>query len=154
FALFEQGVTALGRGGAWVAGANDASAVFFNPAALAGLPHAEIRLEPSAIVFKDTFEGADPYPGYGVSAETRQKFFPMPVAYASRPLSERAVVGLGLSAPFGLETDWTADSTFAGRFLSRRARIEQVVASAALGAALSPRWRAGAAFNVSFSKVV
>jgi long-chain fatty acid transport protein len=39
FALFEQGAAALGRGGAFVAGVNDASANFFNPAGLAFSPN-------------------------------------------------------------------------------------------------------------------
>lgn len=154
FALFEQGAPAMGRAGAYVAGASNPSAVFFNPAALAGIKGTRVGLTPSLIFFNESFAGTDPYPGYGTGGETVHKGFPLPAAYLTHAFSERMSGGIGFTTPFGLETDWRESPDFPGRFLSQRARIERLDLSAALGAALSPTWRVGGAVNLGISRVI
>jgi long-chain fatty acid transport protein len=154
FALFEQGAAAIGRGGACAAGVDDPSAVFFNPAALAGLPGTQLSISPSVILFDDSFAGVDPYPGYGVQEKTDLKAFPIPSVYASRSLVSGVTGALGVFAPFGLDTDWTNRSNFSGRFVAWRSRIEQIDAAAALGVEVTPKVRLGAALDLTFSKVL
>lgn len=153
FALFEQGAAAIGRGGAYVAGANDPSALFYNPAALAGIPGTQIYAAPSLIFFDDSYAGEPPYPGYGATGETAAEKFLIPAFYASHELAKGLTAAAGVSAPFGLQTDWTASPQFAGRFLSQLARVEQVDGNAALAAEVCPGFRLGAALNVSATKV-
>lgn len=154
FALFEQGAPAMGRAGAYVAGASNPSAVFFNPAALAGVKGTRVGLTPSLIFFNESFAGSDPYPGYGTTGETAHRGFPLPAAYLSHEFSDRVTGGLGFTAPYGLETDWRDSPNFPGRFLSQRARIERLEVSGALGVELSPALRVGGALNMGISRVI
>ncbi|HVP37625.1 MAG TPA: outer membrane protein transport protein [Candidatus Saccharimonadales bacterium] len=154
FALFEQGAAAIGRGGAYAAGADDPSALFYNPAALAGLDGSQLSVSPTLLFFDDSFAGAAPYPGFDVREETDRKAFPLPCVYASQRLQRRVTGAVGLFAPFGLETDWTNSADFSGRFVAWRSRIEQYDGAAALAAELSPRVRVGAALDLAFSKIL
>jgi long-chain fatty acid transport protein len=154
FALFEQGVVALGRGGAAVAGPSNPASVFYNPATLAGVHGTRVGITPSVIFFDNSYAGEGPYPGPGAHGETPTKAFPIPAVYLAHELASGLTSGFGLSAPFGLETDWRDSPSFPGRFLSQRARIEQVLASAALGWQANPRVRLGASIGVTSSKVI
>ncbi|MBI5836909.1 MAG: outer membrane protein transport protein [Candidatus Eisenbacteria bacterium] len=154
FALFEQGAAAIGRGGAFAAGVDDPSALFYNPAALAGLDGTQLLLSPSLILFDDSFSGVDPYPGYGVEESTAQKAFPLPSFYLSRGITRGVTAAVGLTVPFGLQTDWTNSRTFSGRFVAWNSRIEQIDASAGLAAEVAPRFRLGASLNMTWSKIL
>jgi long-chain fatty acid transport protein len=154
FALFEQGAAAMGRGGAFVASASDASALFYNPAGLAGLAGTRVLLSPSLILFDDSFAGTAPYPGYGVASHTATRAFPLPAFYVSHEMGPRSTLAAGVTAPFGLETDWTRDPAFAGRFLATRSRVQQIDASLGAGVSASGSLQLGAAANLSFSKIL
>jgi hypothetical protein len=67
FAIFEQGAKSMGFGGAFVAQANDPSAIFHNAAGIAFLKGNQIHLGGTAIAPKTDFTGADPYPGAGIT---------------------------------------------------------------------------------------
>src|SRR6266850_3822824 len=84
YAIYEQGAAVLGMAGAGVASVSDASALFFNPAALARLEGSRLLVGGSVLSPVTSFAGMDPYPGYGVTEEMeRQHFFP-PTLYFSR----------------------------------------------------------------------
>jgi long-chain fatty acid transport protein len=154
FSLFEQGAAAIGRGGACAAGVDDPSALFYNPAALAGLPGTRLSLSPSLILFDDSFAGVAPFPGYGVTEKTDLKTFLLPSMYLSHRLVRGVTGAVGVFAPFGLETDWTNNAKFSGRFDAWRTRVEQIDAAAAVGVEVTPKLRLGAALNLTFSKVL
>ena len=78
--------------GAATASVNDASAVFFNPAAMTRLEGTRIYVGGSASQPVTSFAGSDPNPGYGVTEEmVQQAFFP-PTLYATHRLAK----GLGV----------------------------------------------------------
>jgi long-chain fatty acid transport protein len=154
FALFEQGAAVMGRAGACAAGVDDPSALFYNPAALAGLQGTRLSISPSLILFDDSFAGVAPFPGYGVSEKTDLKTFPLPSVYLSHRLTRGVTGAVGVFAPFGLETDWTNNTRFSGRFVAWRSRIEQIDAAAALGVEVAPMLRLGAALDLTVSKVL
>jgi long-chain fatty acid transport protein len=127
FAINEQSSKAMGMANAFVAQADDPSAIFFNAGGLAFLD--KVAGQVGATYITDTranFRGANPFPGEGVTAsEKRLQVFP-PHAYAVWPINPTWKVGLGIETPFGLQTRWNNPDTFAGRYLSTLAAIRDV----------------------------
>lgn len=105
FGFYEQGAKASGQSGAWVARADDASANWYNPAALANLEGREVQfgfnyLQPG----NDTHFSPTALPGVTIDA------VPNGVApahfYFSQKINDRVAWGVGLNSPFGLVTEW------------------------------------------------
>ncbi|HKI85838.1 MAG TPA: outer membrane protein transport protein, partial [Thermoanaerobaculia bacterium] len=119
FSIFEQGAKAMGMGGAFVAQADDGSALFYNPGGLAFFDHNLYSVGVTYITTsKANFRGADPFPGASARGEQNSlQAFP-PHAYWIHPMTQRVKFGLALNSPFGLTTDWKNPNQWAGRFLS------------------------------------
>lgn len=138
FSLSEQSVSSLGSayaGGA--AQAEDASTLFFNPAGIALLNQGELQLGAELVVPSATFhnEGSHyelpgtPFNGLplsgndggdaGVAHVLPNIYLTQPV-FRNRPYGDLSV-GVGLSVPFGLETDY--DPNWVGRYSSLRTKL-------------------------------
>jgi long-chain fatty acid transport protein len=126
FLLFEQGVKGLGNafaGGAAVA--EDPSTIFYNPAGLTRLPGSQFALAGYYIAPQAKFDdkgstvspvlpvvGGTPLTGgdggdAGVSAVIGNFYY-------AQEITQKFHVGLGLTVPFGLETDYNRD--WVGRY--------------------------------------
>src|SRR6266566_8371619 len=111
FGIYEQGTCAMGRAGAGVAApCPDGSAMFFNPAGLAGLTGGHVTVGVTLIdiqggftddVFQQHTSLDDPLIG-------------VPQLYVSYGATSKLGIGVGLFAPYGLETRWPM--AFDGRF--------------------------------------
>lgn len=106
FRLSEQDAKANGMGNSFVAAADNAAAVWYNPAALTGLGKTSLSLGTVMV-----------YPGIkhrytGGSDEAKKTLHLPPHFYAARRLNEKCALGFGFNTPFGLSTDWgTASRT-------------------------------------------
>ena len=133
FQLMEQNASGLGNAYAGqAAAAENASTIFFNPAGMSLLPGAQITgsinlIRPSA---KFTDSGASRSPigggtaapaGGGNGSDAGGLNF-VPDAYFSYQLSPSIWAGVGISAPFGLKTEY--DSNFIGRFQSQKTQLK------------------------------
>jgi long-chain fatty acid transport protein len=104
FGYYEQGAKASGQAGAWVARADDASANWYNPAALVHLTGREVQfgfnyLQPG----NDTqFSPA----GSGVSIDAVANGTSPAHFYFSQKINDKVAWGVGLNNPFGLVTQW------------------------------------------------
>ncbi|KAA0259403.1 transporter [Deferribacter autotrophicus] len=105
FQINEQGAKALGMGGAFVAQANDPSAVYFNPAGITQLENMQISLGVSPIHPYATFKSDTT----GKSTDAEDKTFYIPNFYATLKLSDKLATGLGVFSNFGLSTEWPDD---------------------------------------------
>jgi long-chain fatty acid transport protein len=123
FSIYEQGAKATGMGGAFVATADDPSAIFYNVAGIAQQRHFSIMTGATVINFSNQFEGDpnDPFTA-GVTAEYRAHTFVIPNFYATVPIGTNLTFGLGVFTPFGLRTNW--EKPFPGRFISSDANIK------------------------------
>jgi len=120
FGLIEQSVTGLGRafaGGAAVA--KDASTLYYNPAGLTNLEHSELDMGINFLAPKIEYSDAGstsalaaPLSG-GDDGDVANNAF-LPNLYYSKPISETLHIGIGVTAPFGLVTDY--DDTWKGRY--------------------------------------
>jgi long-chain fatty acid transport protein len=111
FQLLEQNVSGLGNGYAGSAAvAENASTIFYNPAGMTQLKDREISVGVAAIgpSFKFSNNGSSPSPFMGNSnGGDAGSWAAVPNAYLSWALNKDLYVGVGLSAPFGLKTEYS-----------------------------------------------
>ena len=119
FAIVEQSVSGLGTAFSSGAAATDASTVFFNPAGMLLLEGQQVTagvhfIFPSA-KFKqkkgENFMGA---PLSGSDGGNGGETAVVPNFYYTNKLSDKVAIGLGITAPFGLRTDYS--KTWVGRY--------------------------------------
>ncbi len=99
FRLADQSASAAAMGNAFVAVANDASAVWYNPAAIVNLEGTQISAGSVMIypLIKHEYSGG--------SDESEKILHIPPHFYATHKYNESISLGLGINAPFGLSTD-------------------------------------------------
>jgi len=152
YSIYEQGAAALGMAGAATASVNDASAVFFNPAAMTRLDGTRFYVGASALQPVTKFTGQDPYPGADGSAEmARQTFYP-PTVYATHSWKKGFAVGAGFNSPFGLGVEWDPE-TFLGSYLVTKADLKALNASLCLAYAPNTMWSFAAGGDVMWARV-
>ncbi len=102
------GTFGLGRSGGRVAQVDDASAVQHNPANLTDLKAPELAYEQGLVYAKVDYTSPT-----GLSAETREPWKILPAVFAAWPIENSPwAVGLGVTAPFGLSTEWSETGYF------------------------------------------
>jgi long-chain fatty acid transport protein len=135
FQLVEQNGSGLGNAYAGqAAGVANASAVFFNPAALTDLEGRQFLISVSPVgvssQFTDSGSGrptlgpvAIPVPLGGGGGDAGG-WIPVPNAYLSWKAASRLWLGFGVNVPFGLKTEWEAD--WVGRFHAVKSEVQTV----------------------------
>jgi long-chain fatty acid transport protein len=156
FQLVEQNASGLGNAFAGqAAGVQDASAVFFNPAALTSLEGTQlvISVEPIGVGTDFTDQGSTrpSVPGLtfpvplGGNGGDAGGWIPVPNAYLSLQVASQWWVGLGVNVPFGLETDWESD--WVGRFHAVKSKVETLNINPTVAVKLSESFSLGAGVN-------
>jgi long-chain fatty acid transport protein len=125
FALVEQNASGLGNAYAGqAASAQDASTIFFNPAGMTLLPDRQLVLAGHLIKPQAEFSGSvSPAIGGGDGGDAGDLAF-VPNAYYAQRVAPGVSVGLGLTAPFGLKTEY--DSTWMGRTQAIESELKTV----------------------------
>lgn len=131
FQLMEQNASGLGNAYAGqAAAAENASTIFFNPAGMTRLPGRQISgainlIRPSS-EFRNsgtsTAPGGQPSPG-GNGGDAGD-WAAVPNGYMSWQIDPKLWVGVGISVPFGLATEY--DRGWFGRFQSQKAEIKTI----------------------------
>lgn len=129
FALIEQ---SSGLGNAFAGGAaaaEDATTIFFNPAGMSRLKGKQMTLAGSLIQpsakFTDTGSvAATAQSSKGGDGGDAGSLALVPNTYMMMELEPALRFGLGINAPFGLQTEY--DSTWVGRFQAIKSRIETI----------------------------
>jgi long-chain fatty acid transport protein len=148
-----QGSRAMSLGGAFTAMADDASAVYWNPAGLARLKRAQVYGGISPSLTNLEFAGVAPYPGYEVLERWRENVLLPPHLFAAIPLRNGLVGGIGVYSPAWFESDWQRPESFAGRFLGTETDIRSVVVNPSIGFTAKPLLMVGAGASLVFSDV-
>lgn len=136
FSIFENGVRAAGMGGAFVAIANDGSALFYNPAGIAFQPGMRMQMDGLGVIglFR-TFPSSTPpgtvVPDKGYNLNTKPHLIPVASLYLTKSISPKLAFGFGMFAPFGLSANATTfqDSDpknlkYVGRYAGTRASLQ------------------------------
>lgn len=110
-------------GGAFVATADDPSAIFYNVAGIAQQRHTSFLAGGTLINFSNEFKGDPNDPlTVGTTGQYRKHTFVPPNAYLIVPVGSNLTFGLGIFTPFGLRTNWA--EPWVGRFVSRDANVK------------------------------
>jgi long-chain fatty acid transport protein len=156
FAIMEQGGKELGQA---FAGATtnieDASSVFFNPGALGQIHGRLVSLAGHLVLLSPTFDddgsrsatGARLSGGEGGDAG---ELTIIPNLYYAHELTPRLVFGLGLSVPFGVNTEYDPD--WKGRYHAIDTELTTVNLSPALAVRLNDRLSLGAGIDVQYMR--
>ena len=109
FGLLDQDAFATGRGDAFVATADNASAIYYNPAGIAQLTNSNVRAGLNSVYYEPTYQP----PNSGRTYYSSANFAYLPqlfYAYTAKgaPLS----CGLGIYAPYGGNMSWPQDTGF------------------------------------------
>jgi len=153
YGIYEQGAAALGMAGAQTASVHDASAAFYNPAALVRLDGKQLYLGGTWLNTNNSFAGIDPYPGFGVSEEMEAgNFFP-PTLYWTNHFAKRWAYGVSVNAPFGLGISWKNPETFTGRDRVTEASLQGLNGGLNLAWAATDRLSFAAGFNTILAGV-
>jgi long-chain fatty acid transport protein len=128
FALIELG---SGLGNAYAGGAavaEDATTIYYNPAGMSRLSGTQISvggsfIQPSAKFSNTTSTGAALQTAGGNGGDAGSLAF-VPNAYLSMEVNPKMRIGLGINAPFGLQTQY--DANWMGRFQAIKSKLQAV----------------------------
>jgi len=148
FGIYEQGTCAMGRAGTGVAApCTDGSAIFFNPAGLAGLTGGRATLGVTLLDVQGGFTD-------DISRQTTKLDDPLlaiPQIYAAYGVTPKLGVGIGLFAPYGLQTRWPL--TFDGRFAGYDNILRSVYIQPTVAYQVTPWLSLGGGLDIVLGKV-
>ena len=139
FGVYEHNTCAMGRAG--VTAANpcaDGSAIYFSPAGLAGLTGTRLSAGVTLIGAHGSF--TDDF--LGNKDDLKNPLIPVPSLYVTHAFSPKLTAGIGVYAPYGLETKWDS-ANFPGRFLGYNTIIRSIYIQPTIGYQVGPKLKFG-----------
>jgi long-chain fatty acid transport protein len=137
FSVAEQGARASSMGTAFIAQADDGSALFYNPAGIAFQSGRAMQMDSAVVVglFRFTpssVPDGQVVPANGYSGAIKPHFIPLASLYLTQQYNDKITFGFGMFTPFGLAANFTNfnDSDpnltkFVGRFAGTRAGLQE-----------------------------
>src|SRR5438309_7636835 len=148
FGIYEQGTCAMGRAGAGVAApCSDGSAMFFNPAGLAGLTRGHLTI---GVTLLDV-QGGFTDDVFQQKTKLDDPLLAIPQVYISYAATPKLGIGVGLFAPYGLETRWPL--SFDGRFTGYDNIIRTIYIQPTAAYQVTPWLSLGAGLDIVDGKV-
>jgi long-chain fatty acid transport protein len=150
FALLEQNASGLGNAYAGSAAVvEDASTIFFNPAGMTLLPGAQVVLAGAGIDLSAKFSGTAtnnfPIPlGSGQGGDAGS-WSVVPSFYLAAPIGEKLALGVGVSVPFGLKTEY--DDNWVGRYQGIKSDVKTINVNPSIAYRITPTISLGAGVN-------
>lgn len=119
FRLAEQDAKATGMGNSFVAVADNASAVWYNPAAITDLEGTNVSLGTVMVLPSMEHKNTD-----GTTDKIEETTHIPPHFYATRKINDSMSLGLGVNAPFGLSTEW--EKTSATKNVATKSEVKAI----------------------------
>ena len=149
FQINEHGARAMGLGGAFTAIANDASAIYWNNAGMTQLSGTNFMLGTALIAPNSEFRGVTP--AVNKSYMKSQVFFPSHL-FITHAINNSFSLGIGLTTPFGLGTEWNAG--WVGRYLALETKLTTFWVPVTAAYKVLDNLSIGASFVYSFADVL
>lgn len=150
----DPGVKALGMAGAVVARADDPTAGFSNPGALALIDKGKLTTGSSGVDFNEVqFQGSSPGLGAGTAAQQEKLIVPLPHAFTLAKLGKYFKVGAGAYTPFAFKTSWADPDAFAGRSIATSGQLQSYDANTNVAVKLGKKLGLGAGLIYRSSKL-
>ncbi len=138
---------ALGKGSAFVAQADNPSAVYYNPAGLTQLKERYVSLGYVLELPQNSFK-----PLSGDEVEMQGQYFLIPNFYLVDNFGFKDFrFGLGVTAPYGLGTDWSHDSF--SRLVATESDLEIMDLNPTVAYRVNDKFSVGAGINYSVSHI-
>ncbi|MBN1971674.1 MAG: outer membrane protein transport protein [Candidatus Delongbacteria bacterium] len=150
FQINEHGAKAMAMGNAFTAVANDASAVYFNPAGICFLGDSKIMGGFSIIKPEATFRGPLPYSIDEYKLE-EQYFNPINFYYTTQ-LNEDFAFGFAVNNPFGMGTKWEED--WVGKYLAIETELRTFFFTPAVSFKIYENFSFGASISYVYADVL
>ncbi len=141
--LPNQDALATARGNAFVATADSAAAVHYNPAGLTQLRLPEAQVGVYAIVLGNEAHVA------GQSSEAKSELQAAPHIYYGHPVNDRISFGFGINSPFGLGTEWGENTPFST--VVTEARLIYASATPAVAVKITDTFSVGASMSLNYA---
>lgn len=155
FQINENSASSLGN--AFAAGAaftDDASAMWWNPAALSQFSRAQVVGAFHIITPSIKFDNNASLPAtnqpLGGNGGNAGGVNVVPNMYLSVPISQQLTFGLGINAPFGLTTEY--DDGWIGRYQALKSQIQTLNVNPVLSWKVSPQFAVGVGVNYQYLK--
>jgi long-chain fatty acid transport protein len=148
FRLADMDAYATGRANAFTATADNASAIYYNPAGITQLDELSVRLGAYGIGIEDTFEAEAEA---AEDLETANELQGTPSLYvAYHPGKEPIAMGIGVYSPYGLGNEWPEEAPF--RNIGLRGRIAYVTVNPVVALQVSRTFSVAAGFTVNYAQ--
>lgn len=141
--LPNQDAFATAKGNAFVATADNASAVFYNPAGLTQLDSDQALIGAYSIMLGNRAEVA------GKKYKAKSELQVAPHIFYAKPYSERLTFGFGLNSPFGLGSDWDRNTNFSPAVTETRLMF--LSGTAAAGYKITDELSIGGSLSVNYA---
>lgn len=146
FFLPNQSTEATARGNAWVATANSAAAVHYNPAGLVQMQTRSVEAGVYTIHLGNKVDIG------GTTYEADGKWQPVPHIYYAQPINDDLTFGFGLNSPFGLGTEWGHNTPF--RHVTTNAELMYIRASAVVGYRVNDCFSVGGGVSINYAEAI
>ena len=150
--LPSQDAFATARGEAFVATADNPSAIYYNPAGLAQLTGTQLRSGIYGLYYDPTYQPPKGARNAGKTYDIKKQFAAAPQFFFSSKLKDMPVsAGLGVYAPYGGGISWPADTGF--RSVGTRSSLTYIRINPVLAAKLGDKFSIGAGVMVDYADI-
>jgi long-chain fatty acid transport protein len=152
FRLASQDGFATARGEAFVATADNASAIYYNPAGIAQVPGTSLRSGLYSIYLDPTYQPPTTVPNAGQTYSIGKHYNFIPQLFLTHSFANSPVsVGLGIYAPYGGNMDWPQNTGF--RAVATDGSLKYLRINPVLALKLAPNLSIGGGVMVDYGKI-
>ena len=150
--LVSQDGFASARGEAFVATADNASAIYYNPAGLTQLGARELRTGIYGLYFDPTYQPLATSPKAGTTYHIEKNYVAAPQIFlAFNSEQNRIAGGLGIYSPYGADIEWPQDTGF--RAVAISAKLTYIRFNPAVALKFSDSLSLGAGVTVDYGDI-
>jgi long-chain fatty acid transport protein len=152
FLIYEHGAAAMAMAGAFVSIANDASAIWHNPAGIAFLKGTQVSVGTTLIKSSSTMTLTQwPYPQPSKTWDQKSQVFFPSTFYITHSIGEKVTLGFGFFSPYGLGASWPIENQL--RYLGYEDDMKTFFFNPTVGIKLTDQLSVGAGFSYIYSTV-
>lgn len=133
FTIYSQDATATAMGNCFTAIADNASAVFYNPAGMNQLEGTQLRSGFHLVFPNTSFRGAES----GERTDMETDFSALMMGYFTHKINDKVSIGGGIFTPFGMVTEWPSD--WEGATVSYYSKMRTFCVNPAVSVQVHPR---------------
>lgn len=145
FLVYNQDAASSGMANAFTAIADNASAVFYNPAGINQLEGTQLRSGFMLYYPNASFRGAES----GERTDMHDDISALLSGYLTHKINDKISIGGGVFSPFGLVTDWP--SRWEGDYVSTYAQMRTVFVNPVISIQVHPRLSLAAGINYVYA---